>query len=171
MGAERHDGRRRGLLVVALAVVVAGTLSGCALGQGPECGGSGGCAAVVSVPTSDVVTEDGAVGTGMEGTLRATVHNGRVCLYLDRSPTARAVDLVLPKGTRATPLGDLPTRGAADLRLLGEAGIGGITTGDEVRVSLDRAAEAVAVPGCAGRSTVEARWITTTRKATSSAAP
>jgi hypothetical protein len=162
-----QSGPGRSIVALVLGFATSVALSACAPGQGPECGGAGGCAAIVSVPTSDVAAHDDGRGLGIEGILGAMVRDGQVCLKLDRGSAAPSVNLLLPAGTRATPLGELPTTGEVHLRLLGEAGIGGIRTGDHVRVTPDRGPAIVAVTGCGAGFTMNVRWMATTAEAAS----
>lgn len=149
-------GRRRSVaLVLAVACSAVLALAGCSARLiEDECGASGGCVAVVPVPTSSRAAHSGGGSPTVEGILEASVRSGRICLRLDRDGKASAANLVLPVGTRATPLGELPSSGPADLRLLGDNEFGGVRTGDRIAVTPDHRETAGRVRGCAVGPTI-----------------
>jgi hypothetical protein len=153
------DRRVRGIAACAVAATLLTTLAACTSGRGDECAGAAGCAPLVPVPTSSLAAHDDGRVSGIEGTLTARTRAGRLCIRLDPAGPGAAVNLVLPAGTRATPLGPLPRSGPAQAVLITDNGLGGIRTGDRVVVTPDHRRSAARPRGCEAGPTVYAGWM------------
>lgn len=149
----RRSGRPLGG-ILALGLVGSLALSSCSAPLTKECGDAGGCAQVVVVPTSSRAEHVGSGAATVEGTLEAEVRGGQVCLLVNRGAAVSSLNLVLPVGTRSTPLGDLPSFGRANLRLLGNNDFGGVETGDRITVTADHREKDGRVGGCITGPTV-----------------
>lgn len=148
------------LYVVLIGLGVGLGLAGCMSEQGSECNTGGGCASTVAIPTSDVTARDSGTSS-IEGVLGAETRNGDICLSVDSEPDHEKVNLVLPSGSRAIRLGELPSAGAISLRIIGNNGLGGIRTGSHVAVIVDDSATAPRPAGCITGSTVLVGWMAT----------